>query len=136
MFTLHERLQADTVSVTRLKLCRVLWMNDASFPWLILVPERPEIREVHQLSAADRSLLIEEIAFASRVLETLFHPDKINVGALGNLVPQLHLHIIARFRNDRAWPGPVWGTGLAQPYPEAELKRVCERVKKAFNESV
>ena len=134
MFALHERLLADTVAVTRLNLCAVLLMKDASFPWLILVPERPQIREIHQLSPADRSLLIEEVALVSGVLERLFRPDKINLGALGNLVPQLHVHLIARFTKDRAWPGPVWGSGAAQPYADAELQAVRERVKKAINE--
>jgi diadenosine tetraphosphate (Ap4A) HIT family hydrolase len=127
-FTLHPTLARDTVAVARLPLCRVLLMNDRRFPWLILVPEREGIREIHQLPPADRAALIEEIAHGSSVLERLFHPDKLNVGALGNVVPQLHVHIVARAAGDPAWPGPVWGSGAAEPYPEAEIAEVRQRL--------
>lgn len=136
MFALHQRLQADTLFVARLDLCQVLLMNDASFPWLILVPERADIREIHELTADDRSLLIEEIVRASRVLEALYRPNKINVGALGNRVPQLHVHVIARYRDDRAWPGPVWGVGPPQFYPDAELRAAVHRLARVFSEGV
>lgn len=132
MFILHQRLKEDTIEITRLKLSRVLLMRDSSFPWLILVPERENIREIHELSMEDRAVLIEEISLASQVIERLYMPDKINVGALGNLVPQLHIHVIGRFRTDRGWPGPVWGTGPAEPYSDEGLGTVCERLKKAF----
>ena len=134
MFMLHQRLQEDTIGIVRLELSRVLLMNDSSFPWLILVPERENIREIHELGAADRSVLIEEIAAASEIIQLLYSPDKINTGALGNLVPQLHIHVIGRFRTDRAWPGPVWGTGPVQPYAEKELDRVSVRLRKAFEQ--
>lgn len=133
MFILHDRLQADTAAVTRLELCRVRLMNDASFPWLILVPERPDVRELHRLDGNDRARLIEEIACASRVLEDLYRPDKLNVASLGNVVAQLHVHVVARFEGDRAWPGPVWGSGPARPYPEADLAAACERLRAAFS---
>src|SRR5436305_12089537 len=107
-------------------------MNDRRSPWLILVPERDSVREIHQLSPADRAALIEEIAQASGVLERLFHPDKLNVGALGNVVPQLHVHIVARTVGDPAWPGPVWGSGAAVAYGEGELEEVGERIAEAF----
>src|SRR3546814_18598095 len=84
-------------------------MNDASYPWLILVPRRPDLKEIHDLDGGARPQLTEEICRASRALQSSFAPDKINVGALGNLVPQLHVHVIARFRSDPAWPGPAWG---------------------------
>jgi len=132
MFTLDERLRADTLEITRLRLSRVLLMNDRSFPWLILVPEREHIRELYDLDEKDRALLIEEIALASRIIRHLYKPDKINVGALGNLVPQLHIHVIGRFKSDRAWPGPVWGAGPAQPYGDDEREGTCERFEKAF----
>jgi diadenosine tetraphosphate (Ap4A) HIT family hydrolase len=118
--------------VARLPLCRVLLMNDRRFPWLILVPERDAAREIHQLSPADRATLIEEIALGSGVLERLFHPDKLNVGALGNVVPQLHVHVIARTTTDSAWPGPVWGSGTAEPYGEHELVELRNRLSVAF----
>jgi diadenosine tetraphosphate (Ap4A) HIT family hydrolase len=132
MFMLHERLKADTLDVTKLSLSQVLLMNDRSFPWLILVPERENIRELCDLDEKDRSALIEEIALASRVISHLYKPDKINVGALGNLVPQLHVHVIGRFASDRAWPGPVWGSGSAQPYADDERAAVREKFEKAF----
>ena len=132
MFKLHNKLQDDTLEIVSLALSRVLLMNDSSFPWLVLVPAREGIREIHELDIRDRSVLIEEIAVASEVIQALFSPDKINIGALGNLVPQLHVHIIGRFRTDRAWPGPVWGAGTARPYAEEELNAVAGRIKKAF----
>lgn len=132
-FTLHPTLARDTVLVSQLPLCRVLLMKDRRFPWLILVPERDSVREIHELSQADRAALVEEIAEASEVLQRLFQPDKLNVGALGNVVPQLHVHVVARFAADPAWPGPVWGPGPAEPYAEAELEEIRGRLATAFS---
>jgi len=129
---LHQRLQKDTIKIIRLKLSIVLLMNDSSFPWLILVPEREDIREIYELGIEDRSLLIEEITDVSEIIRQLYSPDKINIGALGNIVPQLHIHVIGRFITDRAWPGPVWGTGVARPYESAELDTVSRRLMEAF----
>ena len=134
MFMLHQRLQEDTIGIVRLGLSRVLLMNDSSFPWLILVPERENIREIHELGAADRAVLIEEIAAASEIIQLLYSPYKINTGALGNLVPQLHIHVIGRFRTDRAWPAPVWGTGPVQPYAEEKREIVAGSFRKAFEQ--
>ena len=118
-FKLHPRLEADTAFVADWPLCRVLVMNDARYPWLILVPRR-EATELHDLNERDRAMLIEQIARTSEKLKTLTNAAKINVGALGNLVPQLHIHIVARNPGDAAWPGPVWGQGTRVPYaPEA-----------------
>ena len=133
MFHIHPRLKEDTVEVTRLKLSIVLLMKDRSFPWLILVPQKENIHEIYELPAEDRGILIEEIALASEVIEKLYKPDKINIGALGNMVSQLHLHVIGRFRTDRAWPGPIWGTGPAEDYSEKELKSTCEQLRKAMS---
>lgn len=119
--------------MTRLPLCRVLLMLDRRFPWLILVPEREGVREILELSPADRGVLIEEIARATEVLTQLFRPDKLNVGALGNLVPQLHVHAVARFTGDPAWPGPVWGSGPAVPYEQDELADLVRRFSSAFS---
>ena len=127
-FTLHPTLARDTVELTRLPLCRVLLMNDRRFPWLILVPEREDVREIHELSPADRAALIEEIARASEALAREFQADKVNVGALGNIVPQLHVHVVARTAVDPAWPGPVWGSGPAVPYTVEELAEVRARL--------
>lgn len=127
-FTLHPTLARDTVLVSQLPLCRVLLMKDRRFPWLILVPERDSVREIHDLSQVDRAELVEEIARASEVLQRLFQPDKLNVGALGNIVPQLHIHVVARSAADPAWPGPVWGSGPAEPYADAELEEIRGRL--------
>lgn len=119
-FTLHPRLAADTHAVGDLPLCRVLVMDDARFPWLVLVPRRPDLREFTDLPVGERAALMEEIALASRVLDEETGAEKLNVGALGNVVAQLHVHVVARFARDAAWPGPVWGSGAAVPYaPDA-----------------
>jgi diadenosine tetraphosphate (Ap4A) HIT family hydrolase len=128
-FDLHPVLERDTVPVTVLALCRVLLMRDRRFPWLILVPERDGVREIVELVPADRGTLIEEIALASEALRRLVQPDKLNVGALGNVVPQLHVHVVARFTADPAWPGPVWGSGAAEPYEPAELDDLVATLK-------
>lgn len=133
-FTLHERLKNDTFEVTDLKLCRVLLMNDESFPWLILVPMRPGVTEIHVLSKEDRALLIEEMAAASRAVTRAFNPDKMNLGALGNLVPQLHIHVVGRKKTDRAWPGPVWGSGSGKPYSSEGLQQTLALVRSALLE--
>ena len=132
MFSLNERLQADTRHVTDLGLCRVLLMNNALWPWLILVPMREEAVEIHRLEEGDQATLMREIALVSRVVERLFAPDKMNVGALGNMVPQLHVHVIGRTRVDPAWPGPVWGSGHARPYEPAEATALIDRLAEAL----
>jgi len=121
-FSLHERLAADTVALADWPLCRVLMMNDASYPWLILVPRRPALKEFHHMAPDDLAQATDEICRASRALESRFSPDKINIGALGNMVPQLHIHVIARFKDDPAWPGPVWGKQPPVPYESAALQ--------------
>jgi diadenosine tetraphosphate (Ap4A) HIT family hydrolase len=130
VFALHPRLAADTHAVTDWPLCRVLLMNDARFPWLVLVPRRPGATEFYDLDANARALAAEEIARAARALKQLTGADKINLGALGNLVPQLHLHVVARRMTDAAWPGPVWGAGSAIPY--LDLKAEAERLRAAL----
>jgi len=134
MFTLHDRLKSDTVEIARLRLSVVLLMNDSSFPWLLLVPMREGVKEIHDLSREDRALLIEEISVCSKAVQRLFAADKINVGALGNIVPQLHVHVIGRSGTDRAWPGPVWGAGAAVPYSQEELDKMLALLRKALKE--
>lgn len=119
-FVLHPQLAQDTHVVTDLPLCRVLLMNESRYPWLILVPRRASVREIIELSADERTQLWAESDQVSRVLMALFQPDKLNLGALGNLVPQLHLHHIARYQSDAAWPAPVWGKFPPQAYGEAQ----------------
>jgi diadenosine tetraphosphate (Ap4A) HIT family hydrolase len=127
MFELHPQLAADTVPVADWTLSRVLLINDATYPWLVLVPARTGLRNFDDLSPADMALASGEIVAASRALKSLYSPAKINVAALGNMVPQLHIHVIARFEDDAAWPKPVWGVAPAQPYaPDALSARLSE----------
>lgn len=133
MFELHPQLAADTIEVTRFGLCRVLLMNDRQYPWLILVPERPGLRDLHDLAAADRPQALAEIMRASEALERFHAPDKMNVAALGNAVPQLHIHVIARFTADPAWPRPVWGVHPTQPYGADELASALAGLREALD---
>jgi diadenosine tetraphosphate (Ap4A) HIT family hydrolase len=125
---IHPRLLADTISLVQLTLCEVRLMRDSENPWLVLIPNRADVSEWHELSAPSRQQLSDEIAHCSEVLSSLFKPKKINVGMLGNIVPQFHVHVIARFERDRAWPGPIWGTKAAKEYTEdsALIKKLRE----------
>ncbi|MBD3642904.1 MAG: HIT family protein [Alcanivorax sp.] len=120
MATLHPRLAADTRALGETELCWLRWMNDRRFPWLIVVPKRDGLREWHHLSLAEQQALLLQVNGLAAELERVTGADKINIGALGNLVPQLHIHIIARFEADACWPGPVWGQGLPEPWAEEE----------------
>ena len=131
-FELHPQLAADTVDVDDWACCRVLLMNDANYPWLILVPQRPGLRDLHDLSPQDLATVFEEIVRASRALEALFEPVKLNVAALGNQVPQLHIRVIARFEDDPAWPKPVWGVAPATPYEAGALAERVAALRGAF----
>jgi diadenosine tetraphosphate (Ap4A) HIT family hydrolase len=131
-FSLDARLVADTIACGRLPLSRLLLMNDARYPWLILVPERPQVRELFELSPADRATLIEEIAAIGAMLARICTAYKINVAALGNVVAQLHIHIVGRFTGDPAWPGPVWGRLPPLPYSAAAAEAMIARVRSAL----
>lgn len=115
-FMLDPRLAADSVPVTTLDLCEVRLMNDARFAWLLLVPRRAGLSEIHDLPEAEQDLLWQEVRQAAQALRSSAPCDKLNLGALGNIVRQLHLHVVARMEGDAAWPGPVWGSGAAVPY--------------------
>lgn len=133
MFTLHPRLEADTLPVAELTLSRVLLMNQRHFPWIILVPRVSNAREIIDLSAAQQATLMQEMALASRVMQAEFSPHKLNVAALGNMVPQLHVHIIARFETDAAWPNPVWNSGVeTTPYAPEEVSLRSAALAAAF----
>lgn len=123
-YRLHERLAADTISLGRSELCDIRLMNDQTWPWVILVPALAGIREIYELSPEQQQLLIQESSALSRGMMEAFGGDKMNVAALGNMVPQLHLHHIVRFEGDPAWPGPVWGKQPPVPYDEDRLARV------------
>ena len=118
MFELHPQLSADTIVIGDLPLCRLLLVNDSQYPWLILVPRRADIKESYQLDEPDRQQLMIESNTLSKLLMDHFNGDKLNVAALGNLVPQLHIHHIVRFVNDPAWPKPIWGVLPSQAYEE------------------
>ncbi|RAP59192.1 HIT family protein [Oleiagrimonas sp. MCCC 1A03011] len=115
-FSLDTRLEQDTLPVADLDLCSVRLMNDARFPWLILVPALPDLEEIDQLDLDQRMQLLKEIGQCSHALRACVQVDKLNVGALGNIVRQLHVHVVARTQGDDAWPGPVWGSGTSRPY--------------------
>jgi diadenosine tetraphosphate (Ap4A) HIT family hydrolase len=131
-FKLHDDLIRTCIEVQRFPLCRVLLNNDSNYPWIILVPERTDIEEIHELCAYDRSILIEEITAVSAAMSSEFNADKINIGALGNATPQLHIHVIVRFKTDPAGLGPVWNASAAQPYTGAPLDAMLNRLRKAF----
>ncbi|HEY5777057.1 MAG TPA: HIT domain-containing protein [Xanthomonadales bacterium] len=128
MTELHPRLAADCIRLGRLELCHLLLMNDASYPWFILVPDRDGIREIFELDAADRQQLLDESCRLSEFLMSRFKGDKLNVAAIGNLVPQLHLHHVVRFQADRAWPKPVWGQFPALAYTDMALAELRARL--------
>ncbi|MGL4250193.1 MAG: HIT domain-containing protein [Aeromonas sp.] len=121
MFELHSRLQADTCWLGDLPLTRVLLAKDSQYPWLILVPKVANMREIHHLTPAQQQQLMQESCAVAALMEQTLSPDKINIAALGNLVPQLHLHHVARFTTDLAWPGPIWGAYPAVPYEPTVL---------------
>ena len=128
-FALDERLARDTFVVGDMPLCRVLLMNDSRWPWLVLVPRREGAVELTDLDGTDRTVLIEEAAQAAALLKSHAGALKINLGALGNIVRQLHLHVMARTVGDPAWPGPVWGHGTAAPYRQAQARALIEAAK-------
>lgn len=128
-FVLHPQLAADCHLIGDLPLSRALLLNDRRYPWVILVPRRQDVREIYQLSSADRSQLLGESCQVGELLMEAFGGDKLNIGALGNLVPQLHVHHIVRHVDDPAWPGPVWGHSPAEAYPPAELAERLERLR-------
>ena len=126
MAALHPQLENDCVLLGRFELCRLLLMRDANYPWCILVPDREAVTEIHQLSEPGQQQLMRESSQLSRAMEGAFRPDKLNIAALGNVVQQLHIHHIARYRSDPAWPAPVWGRVAAKPYTDSSLAEVVE----------
>lgn len=129
MFLLDPRLQQDTLHVGDFPLCRLLLCNDAQYPWFILVPRRADISEVFELAADDQAQLWQETTSLAAILDGLFAADKLNVAALGNVVSQLHMHVIVRKRDDGAWPAPVWGKFPAVPYTDEQFAAIVARLK-------
>ena len=122
-FQLHPQLEADTHLICRTENCQILLMDDARFPWIVLVPEVADIRELYELKERQQQQAYQSILRISKSLAEYSNADKMNVAALGNQVPQLHIHIIARYETDAAWPGPVWGAGQAEPYRPDQLQQ-------------
>jgi diadenosine tetraphosphate (Ap4A) HIT family hydrolase len=129
---LAPQLARDCIELGRFSLCRLLLMNDANYPWFILVPMREGVREIHELFEADQQQLLRESSLVSRMLVDEFRADKVNIAALGNVVPQLHIHHIARYHDDPAWPAPVWGRHEAKPYPDNALQELVTKVQQAL----
>ncbi len=136
MFKLHEKLAADTHKLGSSGSCEILLMNDSAWPWIILVPTVPDIREIYELSKIQQIRLLEDSSALSEGMMEIFRGDKMNVAALGNMVPQLHLHHIVRFEGDPAWPGPVWGRQAPVPYSAEELEKVRKKLQPLLDELV
>lgn len=135
MIKLHPQLEKDCFVLGEFKLCSLLLLNDSNYPWFILLPNQENISEVHQLSTANQQQLQAESIYFSQCLEQVFTPDKLNIATLGNVVPQLHIHHIARFVSDACWPAPVWGAVKPIPYQNSELKTINNQLLKWFNSS-
>jgi diadenosine tetraphosphate (Ap4A) HIT family hydrolase len=127
-FQLHFQLEKDCISLGKFELCQVLLMNDSQFPWFILVPQRAEIREIYELSHEDQIMLISESSYLAENLTTIFAADKLNIAAIGNMVEQLHLHHIVRYKTDKAWAAPIWGKFAATPYSTQQLEDLKARL--------
>lgn len=132
MFTLDERLQKDTLMVGRFELCLLLLHRDSNYPWFILVPQREGVTEIHHLSPTEQQLLLAESALVGETLASLFLPDKLNIAMLGNIVAQLHIHHVARFKTDISWPGPIWGAAPAEEYETSVRQQRLESMRNAL----
>ena len=128
-FQLHPRLKEDCIAVGRFDLCQLLMMNDSQYPWFILVPEKAGLTEIYQLGKAERQILTEESSYLAENLAALYQADKMNIAAIGNLVPQLHIHHVVRYQTDKAWPAPIWGKFTAVPYTQQHMTDTLAQVK-------
>lgn len=131
-FEFDARLEADSEPLMWLGLCELRVMNDRRWPWLLLIPQRPGAVEIHDLTPLDQAMLTFEANMVAQALKKATGCTKINSGSLGNIVRQLHIHIIARFEGDSGWPGPVWGYGMREPYKRSDLHGFCEKIRKAL----
>jgi len=132
VFALDPRLQQDTLPIGDFPLCRLLLSNDSNYPWFILVPRREDISELFQLDDADQLQLWRETTTLAETLKDSFDADKLNVATLGNVVSQLHMHVIVRKHDDAAWPAPVWGKHPARPYNEEQVAAIRERLRRVL----
>ena len=131
---LHPQLDQDSVIIGQFPLCLLLLLNDSNYPWFILVPQYEALTEIHQLNEQDQQQLMRESSQLASCIEQEFQADKINIAALGNMVPQLHIHHIVRYRTDPAWPAPVWGKVTALPYSAAAAHDLCIRMRSLLAE--
>ncbi|WP_394153515.1 HIT family protein [Vibrio maritimus] len=134
-FELHPQLTKDTSLLGEFPLSLALLHRDDSVPWVILVPKKADLTELHHLPMSEQQQFLIESEVVNRALETLFTPDKLNFGALGNMVPQLHVHHIARFKNDIAWPGPLWGSTKGEYRSDADQQSLVQRIQSQLAES-
>lgn len=132
MFALDPRLQQDTLPIGDFPLCRLLLMNDAHYPWFILVPRRAAVSELFELNSLDQQALWQESVGLARVLKDAFTADKINLATLGNVVSQLHMHVIVRYRQDATWPAPVWGKHPAEPYRAEQVAAIRAKLQRVM----
>lgn len=133
-FTLDERLKRDSVAVANLGLCQLRLMKDKRWPWLLAVPQRADVTEIFELAPLDQTMLTFELNEVARVLADVTGADKINVAAIGNIVRQLHIHIVARFEDDANWPGPIWGYGTPEEASAEELEDLALKITEALAE--
>ena len=134
MAELHARLARDCLVVGRFSLCQLLLMRDANYPWFILVPDRDNISEIFQLSTSDQAQLMRESSYLGEKLVQCLSADKLNIAALGNVVPQLHIHHIVRYKTDPAWPDPVWGRFPQKPYTQQEIDSILRNLNESFTD--
>jgi|TARA_Y100000034_G_C6811999_1_gene364957 diadenosine tetraphosphate (Ap4A) HIT family hydrolase len=128
MFELDPRIARDSVLITELSLCQVRLQNDARYPWFVLVPKVAEQTEVHELTQEQQTQLMKESSLVASALKKLTQCDKVNIANLGNVVSQLHWHVVARFKQDETWPGPIWGVGQAVPYTDEQIDQWREKL--------
>jgi diadenosine tetraphosphate (Ap4A) HIT family hydrolase len=132
MAELHPQLQKDCLLLGQFELCKLLLMKDANYPWFILVPDRQGITEIYQLTEPEQRQLMRESSIMAKVLVEDFQADKVNIATLGNVVPQLHVHHIARYHDDPAWPAPVWGACAACAYDDEALRLLIDKTLRAL----
>jgi diadenosine tetraphosphate (Ap4A) HIT family hydrolase len=131
-FQLHPQLKKDSIKIGCFSLSQLLLINDSQYPWFVLVPKRINLTEIYQLSEQEQTLLQQESSFLASTLASCFKADKMNIAVIGNLVPQLHIHHIVRYKNDIAWPAPVWGKYDAVPYTKQQVKKIQIQVTDAL----
>lgn len=129
MFELHPKLAADTVTIGQFRLSMVLLHRDATYPWVVLVPKRENMREIFHLSGEDQLQLTRESSHLSDVMTSVFAPTKMNIAAIGNLIPQLHIHHVARYSDDAAWPRSIWGVTEPKAYEEDVLEKMLSKLR-------